>query len=347
VVDTPAQQRCEDRSDAADDSSATTAASLAVILTHTLSLPRSYVSHCGAIPVWFSSDEPSKPSGFLDEADDKEQNASTDEGRDDGTDQSAHIDTEHSEEPAADDSADDTDDDIADEAETTALHDHTGQPTCNRSERKKDYDARQIHVSPISARVFDRRKNQRRRFSHLSTGPQGPIQLTVGSSGHGSTNGAAFIYESAACPEATQCFGPRETNARRTIPGMYLEAAQAAVTYPQNHPHRHTFRSFGVGENQRSRRCLGCGRRYPEIDARTTAATAANDLQRFELTNVANHTGPYRTEQGLDEVVLVNRERSGVAGSVDHEGCTSKTMQGFIAADARRQYNRGQQSGGG
>jgi hypothetical protein len=45
--------------------------------------------------------------------------------------------------------------------------------------------------------------------------------------------------------------------------------------------------------------------------------------------------------------VLVNRERSGVAGSVDHEGCTSKTMQGFIAADACRQYNRGHQSGGG
>ena len=128
---------------------------------------------------------------------------------------------------------------------------------------------------------------------------------------------------------------------------MYLEAAQAAVTYPQNHPHRHTFRSFGVGENQRSRRCLGCARRHREINARTTAATATNDLQRIELSNVAANTGPYRTEQGLDEVVLVDRERSRVAGSVDHEGCTSKTTQGFIAAEFRRQYNRGYQSGGG
>jgi hypothetical protein len=112
-------------------------------------------------------------SGLFDEADDKEQDARTDKCGDDSPDQSACGDPEYPEEPTSDNCADDTYDDVTDEAETAALHDHSGQPTGDGSDHKKDNDARDIHVSPFRFESAPLRKPKTLNLRHLSISPEG------------------------------------------------------------------------------------------------------------------------------------------------------------------------------
>ena len=91
---------------------------------------------------------------------------------------------------------------------------------------------------------------------------------------------------------------------------MHLEATETTAASPQDHPHWHALRRFGVGKDQRGRRAIRALGVHPQVNARATTSTAADNFRRLELADVTADTGPHRAKKGLDEVVFIGGEGS-------------------------------------
>jgi hypothetical protein len=96
----------------------------------------------------------------------------------------------------------------------------------------------------------------------------------------------------------------RQTDAIRSVPGMNLESTQRASAHPQDDSDRHSLRRLSIGKNQRSRRPITRARWNREIDAGAATPATANDLDFFELTEIAPRTGSRRAEERLDKLLL-------------------------------------------